>query len=53
MKTTTAYKMMFLDWFNNFLTIERFAEYYGYSIQQARRVIAKGRTLHQDQFGLH
>ena len=36
---------LYLDWFNNFLTVDRFAEYYGLNIGQARRVIRIGRAL--------
>jgi len=36
---------LYLDWFNNFLTVDRFAEYYGLNIGQARRVINIGRAL--------
>jgi hypothetical protein len=35
----------YLDYFNNFLTIERFAEYYAYPIDTANFVINKGREL--------
>jgi hypothetical protein len=37
----------FLDWFNNFLTVERFAEYYGLTEPVANRVISWGRKLHE------
>ena len=30
---------MYLDWFNNFLTIGRFAEYYGISEEFAEQVV--------------
>lgn len=38
---------LYLDWFNNFLTVERFAEYYGMSVDKAHRVIRIGRYLNQ------
>ena len=38
---------IFRDWFNNFLTIERFAEYYGLSIANAERVIRIGHKAHE------
>lgn len=38
---------MFLDYFNNFLSVERFAEYYGLTEAKARRVIKIGRDLHE------
>mgnify|MGYP007048010812 CR=1 FL=1 len=43
----------FLSYFNDFLTIPRFAEYYELSEHNARVIINKGRKLHQDQFGHH
>lgn len=30
---------VYLDWVNNFLTLEKFAEYYGLHIEDARRLI--------------
>ena len=36
----------YLDFVNNFLTIERFAEYYGMSEDFAWSVIDEGRRLH-------
>lgn len=38
---------MFLDWKNNFLTIERFAEYHNLTIKKANFVIDKGRELNE------
>jgi len=35
----------YVDYFNNFLTVERFAEYYAYHIDTANFVINKGREL--------
>lgn len=40
---------MFLDWFNNFLTIKRFAEYYGMTIDDAKKLIEEGRKLHEER----
>ena len=37
---------VFMDWFNNFLTYERFAEYYGLEIEQAKKAIDAGREIH-------
>lgn len=39
----------YVDYFNNFLTIERFAEYYAYPIDTAKYVINKGRELNNKQ----
>ncbi len=36
---------MYIDWCNNFLTVERFAEYYGLSVKEAINVIDEGRIL--------
>jgi hypothetical protein len=36
---------LYLDWFNNFLTVERFAEYYEMPVAKAQRVIRIGRCL--------
>ena len=38
-----AKKEMFLDWFNNFLSTERFAEYYQINKNTAIRIINEGR----------
>ena len=37
---------IFMDWFNNFLTVERFAEHYNLKIEEARKVIDAGREVH-------
>ena len=45
----TAYdklQLLFLDWWNDFLTVDYFAEYYEVSRERAERVIAAGRTIH-------
>ncbi len=39
-------KEMYLDWFNNFMTLTAFADYYGLTYEEARRVIGIGRKLH-------
>ena len=36
---------MYLDYFNNFLSIERFAEYYNLSVTDADEIIKQGRTI--------
>lgn len=42
--------VMFLDYFNNFLSVERFASYYGLTEEQAKEVIELGRLEHEAQF---
>lgn len=37
---------MYYDWINNFLTVERFAEYYGYDVDCSRRLIDALRLLY-------
>lgn len=51
MKTKLA--NMFLDWFNNFLTIERFASYYEVDEEKARRIIEIGRRIHEKRVLKH
>ena len=38
---------MYLDYFNNFLSIERFAEYYNLSVTDADEIIKQGRTINK------
>ncbi len=40
------FQEMYLDWFNNFLTIERFAEWYAIGEDQAAAIISTGRNIH-------
>lgn len=40
---------MYLDYFNDFLTVERFAAYYGISEEFAREVIEIGRETLNNQ----
>lgn len=40
---------LYLDWFNNFLTVGRFAEYYGLNTTQANAVINLGRETLNNQ----
>lgn len=35
----------YVDYFNNFLTVERFAEHYRYPLKSANYVIKKGKEL--------
>lgn len=41
------YVKLYLDYVNNFLTVERFAEYYNMSTDYAGHVISIGRKLNQ------
>ena len=42
---TNKIEALYLDWFNNFLTVDRFAEYYAMTPETASRVISIGRKL--------
>lgn len=37
---------IFIDWFDNFLTVEGFAEYYGLEVEQAKKAIEAGQQIH-------
>lgn len=41
------YMEMYLDYVNNFLTVKRFAEYYGMSEEYANHVIVIGRHANE------
>ena len=36
---------LYLEWVNNFISIERFAEYYNMTVEQARKVIKIGEKM--------
>jgi len=42
----TPLQAIYLDFLNNFLTVERFAEHYGLEQNEAQSIINKGRDLH-------
>ena len=41
-------KALYLDWRNNFLTLARFAEYYGITERSATKIIEAGRLLNEE-----
>lgn len=41
---------LYLDWVNNFLTVERFAEYYGYDIKSAQKLITALRVIFDSKY---
>ena len=45
--TIQDYQTLFLDYFNNFLTVEVFAEHYNFSYNKAAHIIRQGRKLHE------
>ena len=44
---------IYLDWVNNFLTVERYAEYYGIDEAEALWTITEGRKLHKGNYNDH
>lgn len=40
---------LFLEYFNNFLSVEYFAEFHGLSLEQAQLVIELGRKAHEER----
>jgi hypothetical protein len=48
--TRTNCREMYLDWVNNFLTLDRFAEYYEIDNETANHVILEGRRVHEFMF---
>lgn len=51
LKSAFCYDMheIYLDYFNNFLTVEAFAEYYGFSFDFAKALITECKRLEKDQ----
>jgi len=45
--TRTNCREMYIDWANNFLTLECFAEHYGIDCETAGHVIVEGRRAHE------
>jgi hypothetical protein len=41
---------MYLDYWNNFLTVERFAEYHNITKEQANHIIKKGKEHWREQY---
>jgi hypothetical protein len=40
-------EVIYLDWFNNFLTIRSFSDYYGFTIEEADLFINLGRLINK------
>tara|TARA_R110000851_G_scaffold86723_3_gene188846 strand:- start:1535 stop:1723 length:189 start_codon:yes stop_codon:yes gene_type:complete len=36
----------YLDWFNNYLTVEKIAEHHGLDVDDAKALISMGRHMH-------
>ena len=46
--TENEFREMYLDFVNNFLTVSRFAEYYGVKNSEARQILKTGKILHEN-----
>ena len=44
-KALEQLELLYLDWFNNFLSVKKFAEFYGISEDKAVMLIDMGRVL--------
>jgi hypothetical protein len=44
-----AMQALYIEWLNNYLTVERFAEHMGLSESAARELIDAGRRRHDDR----
>ena len=49
MKTRDKLIEMYLDYFNNFLSILGFSEHYGITPEEGRIILTAGRELHEAQ----
>jgi len=38
----------YLDWFNNYLTVEKIAEHHGLDVDDAKALISMGRYMHHN-----
>ena len=45
-KRTFDAEQVYLDWFNNYLTVEKLAEHYNIPVSQAEILINAGRIIH-------
>ena len=43
-------KGLYLDWFNNYLSVEVFAEHYQIAVEDAKKIISIGRSIHNYEF---
>ena len=48
LETDQEYRDMYLDWVNNWISIGRFAAYYGWSEETAAHMIEQGREAHHE-----
>jgi hypothetical protein len=48
-RTKQMYEQMYLDYFNNFISTQRFAEYYDLSMDEAKTIIIVGRKINHER----
>ena len=48
-RTKQMYEQMYLDYFNNFISTQRFAEYYDLSMDEAKAIIIVGRKINHEK----
>ena len=46
MKTSELFRNYYLDWVNNFITVQGYADHYGLPLEKAEKRITIGRRLH-------
>jgi endo-alpha-1,4-polygalactosaminidase (GH114 family) len=46
--TRESFNKVYLDWVNNYLTIEKFAEHYGLHINEAENLINLSKTIFEN-----
>ncbi len=48
-RSATYFQERYLDFVNNFLTMDRYAEYYGISVSDAKKEIEIGNKIHKQR----
>ena len=48
-KANDYFESLYLEYFNNFLSVEGFAEYFGFRTEQAQAIIDHGRKIHKQK----
>ena len=52
LQSPAEYIAAYEDYWNDFLTVDRFAIHYGWSVETARQVISEGRDLREQRYNL-
>ena len=48
-RTKQMYEEMYLDYYNNFISTQRFAEYYDLSMDETKTIIIVGRKINHER----